>query len=135
VVVSHALAYNTIDIILVIILMTGSIAGVHVGQKTGQKLQGSELKTLLALLMLSVGILMAYDTFFRIKKVNANLDADKIVEISEFGNTIYNLSINYPVVYGISSILLALIAGVTVSFIRRKVSRWRSQRANQPAMY
>ena len=78
---------------------------------------------------------MAYDTFFRIKKVNANLDADKIVEISEFGNTIYNLSINYPVVYGISSILLALIAGVAVSFIRRKVSRWRSQRANQPAMY
>ena len=135
VVVSHAFAYNTIDIILVFILMTGSIAGVHVGQKIGQKLQGSELKTLLAVLMLSVGILMAYETFFRNNKTNTNLDASKIVEISEFGNTVYNLSINYPIVYGISSILLALIAGVTVSFIRRKVSRWRSQRADQPAKY
>ncbi len=78
---------------------------------------------------------MAYETFFRNNKTNTNLDASKIVEISEFGNTVYNLSINYPIVYGISSILVALIAGVTVSFIRRKVSRWRSQRADQPAKY
>jgi len=135
VVVSHALAYNTIDIILVLILMTGSIAGVHAGQKMGQKLQGSELKTLLALLMISVGILMAYNTFFRNGTTAIKIPTDKIVEISEFGNTIFNLSNNYPVVYGFSSILLALVAGVTVSFLRRTVSRWRSERVNKSAMY
>ena len=59
----------------------------------------------------------------------------KIVEISEFGNTIFNLSDKYPIVYGVSSIFLALVAGVAASFIRRKVSMWRSKRANQPAMY
>jgi len=135
VVVSHAFAYNTIDLVLVLILITGSIAGVHTGQKIGQRLQGSELKTLLALLMISVGILMAYDTFFRNGSAAIKIPTDKIAEISEFGNTIYNLSTNYPIVYGISSIFLALVAGVAVSFIRRQVSKWRSERTNQPAKY
>ena len=135
VVVSHAFAYNTIDLVLVMILITGSIAGVHVGQKTGQRLQGSELKTLLALLMLSVGVLMAYDTFFRNGTPSIMIPTDKIAEISEFGNTIYNLSVNYPIVYGVSSIFLALVSGVAISFIRRQISRWRSERMNKPAMY
>ncbi len=135
VVVSHAFAYNTIDLVLVLILITGSIAGVHSGQKIGQRLQGSELKSLLALLMLSVGVLMAYDTFFRNGTPSLRIPTDQIAEISEFGNTIFNLSTNYPVVYGISSIFLALVAGVTVSFLRRTISRWRSKRMNQQAMY
>ena len=122
---------NTIDLVLVLILITGSIAGVHSGQKIGQRLQGSELKTLLALLMLGVGVLMAYDTFFRNGTPSIQIPTDKIVEISEFGNTIFNLSTKYPIVYGISSIFLALVAGVAVSFIRRQISK----RINKPAMY
>ena len=135
VVVSHAFTYNTIDLVLVLILITGSIAGVQTGQKAGQKLQGSELKTLLALLMLSVGVLMAYDTFFRNGSPAIKIPTDKIVEISEFGNTIFNLADKYPIVYGVSSIFLALVAGVAASFIRRKISVWRSKRTDQPAMY
>jgi len=131
VVVLHAFTYNTIDLVLVLILITGSIAGVHSGQKVGQRLQGSELKTLLALLMLGIGVLMAYDTFFRNGTPSIQIPTDKIVEISEFGNTIFNLSDKYPVVYGVSSIFLALVAGVAVSFIRRQISK----RINKPAMY
>ena len=135
VVVSHAFAYNTIDLVLVLILITGSIAGVHSGQKIGQRLQGSELKTLLALLMISVGVLMAYDTFFRNGTPAIQIPTDQIVEISKFGNTIFNLSANYPVVYGVSSIFLALVAGVAVSFIRKAISKWRAERMKKPAMY
>ena len=131
----HAFSYQTIDLVLVMILITGSIAGVHTGQKIGQQLQGSELKTLLALFMLLVGIFMAYDTFFRNGTPSINIPTNKIVEISEFGNTIFNLSIKHPIVYGVSSILLALVAGVTVSFIRRQISRRKSERMNKPAMY
>ena len=47
VVVLHAFTYHTIDLVLVLILITGSIAGVHSGQKIGQRLKGFELKTLL----------------------------------------------------------------------------------------
>ena len=131
VVALHAFSYQTIDLVLVLILITGSIAGVHSGQKVGQKLQGSELKTLLALLMLSVGVLMAYDTFFRDGSPGIRIPTDKIVEISEFGNTILNLASKYPVVYGVSSIFLALVAGVAVSFIRIQISK----QINKPAMY
>jgi len=127
----HAFTYNTIDLVLVLILISGSIAGVHSGQKIGQKLQGSELKTLLALLMLGVGVLMAYDTFFRNGTPSIQIPTDKIVEISEFGNTIFNLSTKYPIVYGVSSIFLALVAGVAVSLLRRQVSK----RINRPTMY
>ena len=131
----HAFSYHTIDLVLVMILITGSIAGVHLGQKIGQRLQGSELKTLLAVFMLLVGLFMAYDTFFRNGTPSIDIPTDRIAEISEFGNTIFNLSVKYPIVYGFSSILLALIAGVAVSFIRRQISRRLAERANKPAMY
>ena len=78
---------------------------------------------------------MAYDTFFRNGTPSLRIPTDQVVEISEFGNTIFNLSNNYPVVYGISSIFLALVAGVAVSFLRRAISRWRSERINQQSMY
>ena len=124
--ISHAFTYNTIDLVLVLILITGSIAGVHVGQKIGQKLQGSQLKALLAILMLSVGLLMAYETFFKNNdngSASLKLPTDKIAEISNFGNTIYNLSNSYPIVYGILSIFIALIAGIAISYIRRQISK------------
>ncbi len=133
--ISHALSFQTIDLVLVIILITGSIAGVHSGQKLGQKLQGSELKTLLALLLLGVGVFMAYDTFFRNGTPGISIATDTIAEIGFFGNSVYNLAMKYPITYGISSIFLALIAGVTASFLRKKISLWRSQRMNKPAMY
>ena len=120
--VSHAFTYHTIDLVLVLILITGSILGVQAGQKAGQKLQASELKTLLALLMLSVGVLMAYETFFKKNDLTLKIPTDKIAEISNFGNTIYNLSDQYPIVYGLSSIFIALFAGIAISYIRRQIS-------------
>jgi uncharacterized protein len=128
--ISHAFTYHTIDLILVLILISGSIGGVHTGQKIGQKLNGSELKTLLALLMLGVGLLMAYETFFKNKETSASIrvPTDKIAEIGSFGNTIFNLADKHPVLYGISSIFIALAAGVIVSYIRRQISK----RINKP---
>jgi len=77
---------------------------------------------------------MAYDTFFRNGTPSINIPTDKIVEISEFGNTIYNLSIKHPIVYGLSSIFLALVSGVAVSFIRRQISKWRAEKLNKPTI-
>jgi len=124
--ISHAFTYHTIDLMLVLILISGSIAGVHSGQKIGQRLQDSQLKALLAVLMLSVGLLMAYETFFKNHEngsASLKLPTDRIAVISDFGNSIYNLSNNYPIVYGLSAIFLALSAGVVVSYVRRQISK------------
>jgi hypothetical protein len=99
---------------------------VHTGQKIGQQLQAPQLKALLALLMLSVGLLMAYETFFKNGEgggASLKLPTNKIAEISDFGNSIYNLSNQYPIVYGLSSIFIALFAGIFVSYIRRQISK------------
>ena len=45
-------------------LVTGSIIGVQVWTKIGESVDSTGLKTLLAILLLIVGIAIAYDTFF-----------------------------------------------------------------------
>ena len=54
----------TVRVILVVPLIFGSIFGVQVGQKLGQYLKSSELKTMFAVLLCSVSVAIAYDTFF-----------------------------------------------------------------------
>ena len=48
----HAFNYGSIDLILVFVLILGSIIGVQFGQKIGEKIDSSEFKTILAILLL-----------------------------------------------------------------------------------
>jgi len=124
--VLHAFNYGTIDLILVSILIIGSIVGVQVGQKLGEFIDGSELKTLLAILLLAVGIAIAYDTFFAetiIEKVTYN----NTNNLGPFSTFIKNLSINYPIQYGIICIIFALVLGVAAAFIRKFFSNLRKK--------
>ncbi len=65
---------------LVFMLVIGSIIGVQLGQKLGERIDSSGLRALLAILLLIVGIAIAYDSFFAeeiqketIKVLNAEL--------------------------------------------------------------
>ena len=71
----HSINYGSIDLMLVVMLVVGSIVGVQVGQKLGEQIDSSGLKALLAILLLVVGIVIAYDTFFaeEIQKETLNL--------------------------------------------------------------
>ena len=62
--VLHAFNYGSIDLILVTVLILGSIMGVQFGQKISERVDSSEFKAILAILLLLVGIAIAYDTFF-----------------------------------------------------------------------
>ena len=48
----HAFNYGSIDLILVVPLIFGSIIGVQLGQKLGQYLDSNHLKSLFALLLM-----------------------------------------------------------------------------------
>ena len=122
----HAFNYGSIDLILVSMLILGSIIGVQVGQKLGERIDSSELKALLAILLLGVGIAIAYDTFFieeTIKEVTYNSSQN----LGTFSTFIKNLSKDFPIQYGIISIILAIVLGIGAAFARRFFSNLRKK--------
>ena len=124
----HALNYKSIDIVLVFILIFGSIIGVQLGTKVGEYLKSSELKTLFSILLLLVGIGIAYDTFFRNHNITANNNSlVNLAEKSQLYETIVNLSVNHPITYGLFSIILAIALGIFASVLRRSVSNYRKK--------
>ena len=120
----HAFNYGSIDIILVAVLILGSILGVQIGQKIGEKFDNSQFKTILAMLLLLVGIAIAYDTFFAEETVKMNVDngTKTFGPITQF---VKKLSDEVPVLYGLASITLALVLGVGAAIIRRFFSNLR----------
>jgi hypothetical protein len=122
----HAFNYGSIDLILVAMLVFGSIVGVQVGQKLGETIDSSGLKTLLAILLLLVGIAIAYDTFFAehsVKEIN-KMDINNLNPLSMF---IKKLSAERPTLYGLFSILFAVSLGVGAAFVRRFFSNLRKK--------
>jgi len=130
----HAFNYQSIDIVLVIILISGSIIGIQVGIKVGTYLKASELKTLMAILFLAVGIAVAYDTFFRDHEniLNNNLIS---VEMNRFYESLIELSNTFPASYGLFSIFLAIGLGISASIIRRSVSNYRKKHSLKKAAW
>ena len=123
----HALNYGTIDLILVFVLILGSIIGVQFGQKIGEKIDSSEFKTILAILLLLVGIAIAYDTFIKDDNAISTIanTGDNLGVLSKF---ILNFSEDMPIFYGLTSVLLAVVLGVGAAMIRKVYSNWNSAR-------
>ena len=124
--VLHAFHYGSIDLMLVMVLILGSILGVQIGQKIGEKVDSSQFKTILAMLLLLVGIAIAYDTFFveEVIKQTSNNGSKTLGPISQF---VRDLSKNVPVLYGLFSIVLALVLGVGAAILRRFLSNLKKK--------
>jgi hypothetical protein len=122
----HAFNYGSIDLVLVSMLVFGSIVGVQVGQKLGESVDSTGIKTLLAVLLLLVGIAIAYDTFFAEHLVNdvTKIDVNDLNPLSMF---IKKLSIEMPIFYGLFSIIFAISLGVGAAFIRKFFSNLRKK--------
>ena len=122
----HSFNYGSIDLMLVFMLVIGSIIGVQVGQKLGEQIDSSGLRALLAILLLVVGIAIAYDSFFAeeiqketVKVLNADLNF--------FSLFIKQFSEEMPFFYGLFSIMFAIFLGVAAAFIRRFVSNFKKK--------
>ena len=123
--VLHAFNYGSIDLMLVMILILGSILGVQIGQKLSEKVDSTQFKTILAVLLLLVGIAVAYDAFFAEKSIKLVSESNGSKSISPFAKFIKDISINVPIIYGMISIILALVLGVGAAIIRRIFSNLR----------
>ena len=118
VVIVHALKFQTIDFILVFILLTGSIIGLHIGLKISQKLNASEYKTLLAILLLAVGLIMGIETF--VIEKGSSLFATNTTGVidNKLSEVILSLSTNNPIAYGFLSIIIVVLVGISFSYAR-----------------
>ena len=126
----HAFNYGSIDLVLVLMLVVGSIIGVQTGQKLGQSIESSGLKALLAILLLIVGIAIAYDTFFVDHSLNgiSNVAQD---ELTPLAILVQKFSSEMPIAYGLFSIFFAVFLGVAAALIRRFLSDLRKKYLNK----
>jgi uncharacterized membrane protein YfcA len=61
--VLHAAQNKTVDLVLAMLLMTGGVIGAQIGAVAGDKLKGEQLRFLLAVLVLLMGMRMAWSLF------------------------------------------------------------------------
>jgi len=128
VVIAHAIQFKSIDLMLVSFLLFGSIIGLHVGLKISEKLNASEYKTLLAILLIVVGIFMGVETFV----FNKEIDVLKNILIADFNSelslSIINLAKNSPIIYASLSVVLVVFIGFIFSYIRELIHHFRYSR-------
>jgi len=127
--VLHAFNYGSIDLMLVIVLILGSILGVQIGQKLSEKVDSSQFITILAILLLLVGIAIAYDSFFTEESVRMVSNNNGIKSLSPLAKFIKDFSVEGPILYGMFSIIIALLLGVGAAVIRKFFSNLKKKLA------
>ena len=118
----HAFNYGSIDLFLVIPLILGSIIGVQLGQKVGQYLDSTELKSLFAMLLLCVSVAIGYDSFFRDKSNISNGTQTIQTDLNALAEFTVKFSNDTPFLYGALAILLAIALGALAAFARKILS-------------
>jgi uncharacterized membrane protein YfcA len=123
----HAFNYGSIDLFLVIPLIFGSIIGVQLGQKAGQYLDSTHLKSLFALLLCLVAVAIAYDSFFRDKNefIATQVAKSDLSKLAEFSLKFNNEA---PFLYGSLAILLAITLGGLSAWARKIISGMRKKK-------
>ncbi len=59
--VMHATTNHLVDAVLALILMVGGVTGAQFGARAGQKIRSEQLRLLLGMLVLAVGLRFAFD--------------------------------------------------------------------------
>ena len=127
VVAGHALQFNSIDISLVSFLLFGSIIGLHLGLKVAEKLNASEYKALLSLLLILFGVFIGIETFVLDSDVNIS-PAQPSSQLSNLSLLIKKISNDFPVLYATMSLFLVIFVGFIFSYIRELIHHFRFSR-------
>ena len=125
VVIAHAIQFKSIDLVLVSFLLFGSIIGLHVGLKISEKLNASEYKALLAILLITVGIFMGIETFVFNKGFEVLKDVPSPNFNSELTPALINLAKNSPIIYASLCVIFVVFIGFIFSYIRELIHHFR----------
>ena len=129
--VLHSFNYGTIDFFLVVPLILGSIVGVQLGQKLGQYLEANQLKSLFAVLLISVAVAIAYDSFFREQSQLINTEKVIQTDLSKYAEFSVKLSNEMPFLYGAFAIITAISLGIFAAWLRKILSDLRKKKPKE----
>ena len=87
---------------------------------------------MLAILLLIVGIVIAYDTFFA-DEIKNGVESISSPDLNFFSKFIQEFSKDMPFFYGLFSIMFAVVLGIAAAFIRRFLSKMRKKYLIKPA--
>ena len=125
VVIAHAVQFKSIDLVLVSFLLLGSIIGLHIGLKISEKLNASEYKALLAILLIVIGVFMGVETFI----FNTSADVLRNIPMPNFNSdltlSIKDLAKNSPIIYASISVVFVVFVGFIFSYIRELIHHFR----------
>jgi uncharacterized membrane protein YfcA len=130
VVIAHALQFKSIDLVLVSFLLFGSIIGLHIGLKLSEKLNPSEYKALLAILLITIGIFMGVETFVFNKGEDVLSNVSTLRFNSDMHLLIIDLAKNSPILYASLSVVLVVFVGFIFSYIRELIHHFRYSKKN-----
>ena len=117
----HAISNKTIDLYLVLILAFGSVVGAQIGSFISSKLAGEELRGLLSILILTFGFKFGYDLLFSKILPSLNITNSLAPDFNNFTKFMINISDNHPVIYGITSVTVAIGIGIIVAYSFKKL--------------
>ncbi len=114
----HALSNNTIDIYLVLILVVGSVIGAQLGTKISGRLKSEELRAMMSILVLIFGFKFGYDLLFQkiIPSADITISHTNQPSLNFVTEIIVHLSQNFPSLYAISSMIIAILVGVIAAY-------------------
>jgi hypothetical protein len=133
--VLHSFNYGTIDFFLVVPLILGSIVGVQLGQKLGQYLEANQLKSLFAVLLISVAIAIAYDSFFREQSQLINTKKIIQTDLNTYAEFSVKLSNEMPFLYGAFAIIAAVGLGILAAWFRKSISDLRKKKLKEEVKF
>ena len=109
---------------IVSFLLFGSIIGLHLGLKVAEKLNASEYKALLSLLLIVFAIFIGIETFVLNPSANVLLTQPS-GELSNLSLLIKKLAKNSPFAYAAMSLLVVVFIGFIFSYIRELIHHFR----------
>jgi uncharacterized membrane protein YfcA len=109
--------------------------GVQLGQKLGQYLNGNQLKSLFAALLISVAIAIAYDSFFREQSQLINEQKAIQTDLNQYAEFSLKLSNEFPFLYGAFAIIAAIGLGILAAVLRKIISDLRKKKPKEEVKF
>ena len=101
----------------------------------GQYLDGNQLKSSFAALLISVAIAIAYDSFFREQSQLINEQKVIQTDLNQYAEFSLKLSNELPFLYGAFAIIAAIGLGILASWLRKIVSDLRRKKPKEEVKF